>query len=274
MKPVATLTVALAAFTPLAAAWPSWLPAVDALVARQDSETSGEASASQTPTATGTGSSRQSSTRSSNTEETSAATTGGRDLNTAKVPTGSQTATRSRTTSVDDTAPGGGIVMITPAPNAGLNLYKIGSNVTFGWNYTNLVIKPTAVDVLASNSAANRIWTLTANMTYEDEASYTWDTEAQATDFQAPLLTDQYTLIVHDSDAEVTGAARPGFLATSNQFTFKLYKPQDYVPLSEWKCPTCSAAPPSLNSKGMPLIIGMSAATVLSFTWFVTGLSL
>lgn len=279
MKPVASLTVALAAFTPLAAAWPSWLPAVDALVARQDSETTGgEASASQTPTATGTGSSRASTTRSSNGEETSAATTGRRatgDLNTAEVPTGSQTATRTRTTSIDDTAPQGGVVMVTPAPNSpGLNLYKIGTNVTFGWNYTNLVIKPTAIDVLASNSVANQIWTLTANMTWEEEGSYTWDTEAQATDLQAPLLTDQYTLVIHDADAEITDTAKPGYLGTASQFTFKLYKPQEYVPLSEWQCTTCSAAPPSLNSKGMPLIMSMSAATVLGFTWFVTGLSL
>jgi hypothetical protein len=238
-----------------------------------------DAEASATPTPT-TGGSRT-STRSANDEDTtSAATTGGRqtgDLNTARVPTGSRTgtATRSRTTSIDDTAPVGGISMVTPAPTAaGLNLYKIGTNITFGWNYTNVVVNPTAIDVLASCSAAARVWTLTANMTWETEGSYTWDTQEQATDVQSPLLTEQYTLIIHDADAEVTDAARPGYLGTSSGFTFKMYKPQDYVPRNEWKCPTCSAAPPSLNSKGLPLVLAMSAATVMSFTWFVTGMAL
>lgn len=230
------------------------------------------------PTSTGTGAARASTARATDEESaTTVATTGRRattDLNTAEIPTG--TATRTRTPVIDDQAPVGGISMVTPAPtDPGTALYKIGTNVTFGWNYTNVLVNPTAIDVIASCSSAARAWTLTSNMTFESKGSYTWDTKELATDLQNPLLTDQYTLIVKDSETEVTDTPKAGYLSpNSGQFTFKMYKPQDYVPLSEWKCPTCSAAPPSLDSKVLPFVMTMSAATVLSFTWFAAGLSL
>lgn len=40
MKAVQSLALGLAVFTPLASAWPKWLPDVDALVVRQNDESS------------------------------------------------------------------------------------------------------------------------------------------------------------------------------------------------------------------------------------------
>lgn len=268
MKAITHLVVALAASTQLAAAWPQWLPEKDALVVRQDdSETSAEAEASETGEST---TRRQTTTpaptQSSDEEEETGSRTSGRarqtDLNTGRVPTGSQTATR--TTTIDPNAAAGNVVMMTPAvTDPGPRLYKIGNNVTFGWNYTNLLDPPTAVNVLASVSDVSRTWTLTQNMTWETTGAFIWETEEQANDVQSPLLTEEYTLVIYDADTEETDTPSPGKLGTFNTFKFGMYIPQEYVPFDKWVCPTCSAAPPSVDSKALGFALTMSVATVL-----------
>lgn len=163
--------------------------------------------------------------------------------------------------------------MLTPAPtDPGPNLYKIGDFVTFGWNYTNLKATPTAVDVVVSCSRATATWTLTQNMTFSTKGEYTWDSKEQATAVQSPLLTEEYTLIIYDSDSEMTATPRPGYLGVFDQFKFDMYKPRDYTPLAEWNCPTCSAAIPSVDRTALGFALTMSIVTVASFTWFVMGI--
>jgi len=164
--------------------------------------------------------------------------------------------------------------MITPAITMGTQLYRIGEYVTWAWNYTNLQANPTAVDVVVSCPKATQTWTLTSNMTFQSQGSYTWDTNAQATAVQSPLLTEQYVLIIHDSDADITAVPSAGYLGTFNQFRFGMYKSQDYQPLDQWNCATCNtnAAVPGLDKRAVGLAVSMSLVTLLSFTWFVTGL--
>lgn len=194
---------------------------------------------------------------------------------TGKTTTGKTTGkTTATTTSFDAADPAGSISMITPSTTNILELYKIGDFITWGWNYTNLQATPTAIDVLASCSFATRTFTLTQNMTFETLGSYTWDTAAYQTDnVQAQLLTEEYTLIIYDAESSVSATAEAGYLDTFDGFTFGLYATQSYTPLSEgWTCATCSSAVSPMEKRALGFAMSMSIITVLSFTWFVTGM--
>ncbi|CAK7242150.1 MAG: hypothetical protein STHCBS139747_003630 [Sporothrix thermara] len=172
--------------------------------------------------------------------------------------------------------PAGGIVMLTPATTANMELYKIGDYVTWGWNYTNLQATPTAIDILASCSFATRTFTLTQNMTFETLGSYTWDTGAyQSSNIASPLLTEEYTLIIYDAESSVSATAEAGYLDTFDGFTFGMYAPQSYTPLADgWTCATCSGALSDTERRALGFALTMSIITVFSFTWFVTGMRL
>jgi hypothetical protein len=164
--------------------------------------------------------------------------------------------------------------MLTPAASLGTPLYKIGDFVTWGWNYTDLQATPTAIDIVVSCKSATRSWTLTSNMTFPTSGSYTWDTKVQQTAVESPLLTEQYTLLIYDSNKGLSATPTPGYLNTFNSFTFGMYTPRPYTPLGEWNCATCSAAVSDLDRKALGFALSMSLITVLSFTWFVTGFGL
>lgn len=165
--------------------------------------------------------------------------------------------------------------MLTPTTTSGTQLYMIGDYVTWGWNYTDLLGTPTAIDVLVSCSTATETWTLTQNMTFETLGSFTWDTGAyQQTAVASPLLTEMYTLIIYDADSSISATADPGYLGTYDGFTFGLYTNKPYTPLADWVCVTCSAASSDLDRHALGAVLAMSVITVLSFTWFVTGFGL
>ncbi|KIH93690.1 hypothetical protein SPBR_04360 [Sporothrix brasiliensis 5110] len=221
-------------------------------------------------------------------QETSTTTTATKDgktttgKDTAKVtPTdkNGNTATLNKTveatrTTFNPVDPAGGVVMVTPATTANFQLYKIGDFVTWAWNYTGLQATPTAIDVLASCSFATRTFTLTQNMTFQTLGSYTWDTGAyQSSNVASPLLTEQYTLIIYDAESSVSATAEAGYLDTYDGFTFGMYAPQSYTPLSEgWMCATCSGALSDTERRALGFALTMSIITVVSFTWFVTGM--
>ena len=166
--------------------------------------------------------------------------------------------------------------MITPAVTAQMALYKIENTVTFVWNYTSLQGTPTAVDVLASCSFATRTWTLTQNMTFETQGTYTWDTKKFQEDNKAnQLLTEQYTLIIYDSDGGISATPEAGYLNTFQGLMFGMYEKQSYTPLaSGWQCASCSGAMSDMDKRAIGFALTMCTVTVLSFTWFVTGLGL
>jgi hypothetical protein len=103
--------------------------------------------------------------------------------------------------------------------------------------------------------------------------SVVWDTGAyQATAIQNPLLTETYTLIIYDAGAAETAPPSAGFLATFDSYAFGMYIPQPYTPLADWQCATCSGAMSDIERHALRMVIGMGLITVLSFTWFTTGL--
>ncbi|KAK0748864.1 hypothetical protein B0T21DRAFT_29506 [Apiosordaria backusii] len=184
------------------------------------------------------------------------------------------TSDKPRKTEFNPQDPAGSVIMVTPAALAGYQLYKIGDYITWAWNYTNLQGSPTAIDVLVTCTEAKQTWTLTQNMTFQEQGSYTWDTGAyDRTAVASPLLMEQYALMIHDADTGPTAAPTAGLLAPFNGFKFGLYTPKPYTPMSEgWKCASCSAANGmSIDRRAVGAAAAMSVITVLSFTWFVAG---
>ena len=120
--------------------------------------------------------------------------------------------------------------MMTPSALATSTYYKIGvDSVSLVWNYTSLSVTPSKVDVLVSCSANQATYTLASNTSYEETGSVVWDTKAEQTG-RAPLLTETYTLIIHDSEKALTDRPESGHLGSYNQFTFGMYIPQKYTP--------------------------------------------
>ncbi|CAK7275150.1 hypothetical protein SEPCBS119000_006548 [Sporothrix epigloea] len=210
-----------------------------------------------------------------NGKQTGKSTTG--KTTTGKTTTGKTTDGKKTTapthTTFNDADPIGGVVMLTPAATADMQLYKIGDYVTWGWNYTNLQATPTAIDILATCSFASRTFTLTQNMTFDKQGSYTWDTGAyQSSHISSPLLTEEYNLIIYDSDSSLTAGAEAGYLGAFEGPKFGLYAPQSYTPLNDgWTCATCSGALSQTERQALGFALLMSVITVLSFTWLVTG---
>jgi len=192
-------------------------------------------------------------------------------VNTEWSNAGNSSAVASQTIDVDPRDPAGGVALRTPAIISGSQYYKIGDWVTFVWNYTSLSVTPTAVDVLATGSANAVTYTITANMTYEPTVSVLWDT-SQFTDLSAPLLTQMYTLFVHDTDKAPDAVASPGYLATFNQYRFGMYLKESYVPLNQFKCVTCNSASALADMHAVKGLMLMGIITSLSFVWFFAGL--
>ncbi|KAI7221162.1 hypothetical protein KC333_g1946 [Hortaea werneckii] len=177
------------------------------------------------------------------------------------------------TTSIDPRLPAGGISMITPNALTS-HYYKIGTEagknfVTFAWNYTSLSVTPSAVDVLASCSLNSQTYTIATNLSISDPTqSVVWDTGKYQESATVPLLTETYTLIIHDAAKDVTATAGAGHLGSWSQFYFGMYTPQPYTPLSDWVCATCNGALSSVERQTLGFMFGMATVTVLTFGWF------
>ncbi|KAF4430979.1 hypothetical protein F53441_13925 [Fusarium austroafricanum] len=254
MRPTSNLlqlAVCLSSLAPLAAAWPSWFPQADSVVVRR-------VAYAEMPQETGVLKARQDDKKTeedaSSTRKNSAKQT---NLNTAKDETGTETRTATetgkkksgtkteksgpkRTTFSADVQPGGVSMTLPDTMYVPTPLFKIGDYATFGWNYTSLEGTPTAIDVLVSQSSAGETYTLTANMTFATNPTYVWDTRKQANDPNAPLNVGMYTLIIKDSDSEVSDVPSPGYLQVQKTFQFGMYTPAAYTPYPQWNCDICN----------------------------------
>ncbi|MCJ1254492.1 hypothetical protein MMC24_002307 [Lignoscripta atroalba] len=226
---------------------------------------------SDSPSATITESPETSGTAKLSATETSgrsaAASTG---ASTAKQTGSSKTTKKATPTSIDPRLPAGGIEMVTPSAIAQASYYKIGDSVTFAWNYTSLSVTPSAIDVLVSCAGNGATYTLASNSSVAPTGIVTWDTRPEETGAN-PLLTDTYTLIIHDAAKDVTAVPSPGYLGAYDQFTFGMYIPQQYTPLNEYVCATCNSALSDMERQTLKFLFGMGVITIMSFTWFAGG---
>ncbi|KAJ0118289.1 hypothetical protein J7T55_009072 [Diaporthe amygdali] len=286
----AHFTTVLLSLAPIASAyaWPEWLPELDALVVRRQDSDSTTSSAKATATASATDdpadagnlntagiTSASDSGTASATGDSSASATGTATGTDKDASSTSKKSSKTTSASVNADDPAGSAVMLTPQTTLTSALYRIGEYVTMGWNYTNVQVTPTAVDLVISCTTASESWTLTSNMTYETSAAFTWDTGAfQSDSVQQPLLVEQYILYIYDADASISATAGPGELTAAAAMTFGLYTGQPYTPLaSGWVCATCnSGAMSSSERQALGFLFTVAAITVASFTWFVTGL--
>lgn len=243
--------------------------------------TASEASATQTDSATKTTETAKATATTTDAASATDLNTAGKTTSDTASETGTDTKSNSKTssgskstTSVNEDDPAGSAVLQTPVTTLTSALYKIGDYATFAWNYTNLQVTPTAVDLVVSASSST--WILTSNMTFETDASYLWDTAAyqtQAMNNQQPLMVEKYTLYILEAESKVTATAGPGSLTANAALTFGLYTGQPYTGLSEgWVCGTCSGALSDSDKRALGFLFTMVGITVMSFTWFVTGL--
>lgn len=179
------------------------------------------------------------------------------------------TKTTSTSVSIDSDSPAGGVTMITPNALSTSSYYKIKDYVTFAWNYTSLSVTPSAIDILASCSANDATYTIAMNQSVSGPTgAVTWDTGAYQSSATIPLLTETYTLIIHDAAKDIDATASPGYFSTYDQFTFGMYVPQPYTPIADYVCATCNGALSSMERQTMGFMFSMVALTVLSFGWF------
>lgn len=99
----------------------------------------------------------------------------------------------------------------------------------FAWNYTSLLAPPNAIDIFVTCNANKATYTISNNATFEPTGRIVWNTSADQTG-SAPLLTETYTLVIHDADQDVTAIPQAGHLAVYNQFHFGMYLRQTYEP--------------------------------------------
>lgn len=255
--------------------WPRFLPEIDSLVVRQQDNNPDSATSQASATNTGSVAPKATGSSATNKVTTSPSTQSGSTAGGKGSSSTSNKPTTAQPTSYDPRIPAGGVSMLTPAPISGAQYYKIGDHVTFAWNYTSLLGTPASINVVATCSANNQLYTLAANQTITNGTqAVVWDTNAyQSENPTVQLVMETYTLIIYDAAGSISAPARAGYLAPYNQFTFGMYKPQPYQDLNDgFQCATCSGALSEMERRALGFMLGMSALTVLSFTWFVRGI--
>jgi hypothetical protein len=280
----------LVLFSTIASAWPwpKFLPDLDSIIVRRagkknvrsayppkltllllgsSSAAATETTVSESPKAT-TGSGSMKITAAPSTTG-SVKATGSGSKSDSITGTRKTTATGAKHTIYDPRLAPGGLSMTLPANALGVQLYKIGDWVSFGWNYTSLSVTPTALDILATNNANSVTFTLAQNQTFDATPRFYWDTSNQSPETPYPQAT--YGLVIYDSDSSPSAAASAGYLAVYNSFKFIMYQKQDYHDETGINCVTCSGAMSDMDRKAVRFAVGMGIITVLSFTWFVGG---
>ncbi|OBT49111.1 hypothetical protein VE00_00216 [Pseudogymnoascus sp. WSF 3629] len=258
----ATFLVLLSTFT-AAWPWPSFFPEIDSLVVRANEDQSSSQTSSETtskPTQTPSSSQHKS---------TSGSVTKG--SSTTSKPTKS-----AAHTTYDPRSPAGGITVVSPTATAGMPIFKIGDKATFGFNFTDLLATPTALNIMATCTLNQAMYTIAMNQTINGTATTqqaVWDSNGYETS-SAPLVVATYTLIIYDSEGSVSDAPVAGYLSPFKSFTFGMYNGQDYTDDSgPVPCISCSGAFGSLERNALGFMFGMSIITVMTFTWFVNGLN-
>lgn len=182
------------------------------------------------------------------------------------------TTSRRRTTRIPANAPAGGVDMKSPSVFDGMQYYKInGDPITWSYNFTSLVVTPTAINVEAFCSKTQQYYSIAHNYS-SSETTVTWDTDKFQSTATNQLVMETYTLFMYDAAASRTDIPKPGHLGVFNRLQFALYNPTPYVHLKEWECPTCSDASSTTLDHGVKILLGTALLTVLSFTWFIRGM--
>jgi len=225
------------------------------------------AKTSNQPTATNTGGGNNNNNDNKDNNSNKDASSTAKETGSNK-PSGTKTQSgKSKSTSFDPRLPAGGLTMVTPNAIAGTQYYKVGDWVTFAWNYTSLSVTPTAIDVLASCTANQATYTISVNMS-ASQTEVLWNT-GETPDGQAPFLTENYKLLIYDSDLSATAAPRAGYLGAFTGFTFGMYLKQPYTALADgYTCPNCNGALSHFEKMTLSTMFFTTGTTIGSLLYF------
>ena len=182
-----------------------------------------ERTAKETGKKTDSADNTKSVTKTGDKSEASASETGtqtGKKAKSTKKADKTEKASKTSSVSIDPAGAQGAISMITPAMTSSTYI-KIGDEVTFVWNYTNLIVTPSKIDVVASNT--DGAWTIASNITCKETGSVVWNTSDEAT----PLPMESYTFIVYDSEEGPTAVPKAGHLSPYQNYPFAMYSPRN-----------------------------------------------
>lgn len=137
--------------------------------------------------------------------------------------------------SIPQTAAAGGLTFTQPPQTGAASFYKIAPSqpITFGWNFTALIITPTHLTVSAICDNGNTYPVGPTDGVIDGTATQVvWDIYSyQQANPSKPLAQASYTLTIWDdrgSDAPRLG----GYFSPNSGLKFALYTPQPYTPLS------------------------------------------
>jgi len=182
-----------------------------------------------------------------------------------------KTGTATKSLKIPATAQAGTVVMVSPNVYQKPEYYRIGATITWVWNYTNVIAKPTAIDIQARAELGKNTYDIAMNQS-ADTTKAVWDTGEYQKNALTKLPEATYTLIIKEAGKEPNYVAGPGYLSTYQNTRFGLYNSEKYVPYDEWvcvKCPKNDAA----GGLGEPIVIrimiAMGLVTAFSFSWFL-----
>ncbi|KAG0703656.1 hypothetical protein DFH29DRAFT_915558 [Suillus ampliporus] len=131
-----------------------------------------------------------------------------------------------------------GAVTITMPPIQSTSYYKIAPSeyITFGWNFTSIVVTPTAITVAAVGANGNTYPVGPTDGVLPGTAqSVVWYPYGyQIANPSLPLVQASYTLHIWASGGP-SAAPTPGYLAPNSELVFAMYTPQAYTPLTSGK---------------------------------------
>jgi len=175
----------------------------------------------------------------------------------------------SSTISVPQSAPAGGLT-ITQPPQTAVSFFKIAPSqlVTFGWNFTSLIVTPTRLTVSAVCDNGNTYPVgPTDGIIPGSATSVVWDPYGyDQANPNTPLAQASYTLHIW-GDRGPNAPRAPGLLDPNSALKFALYTPQAYTPLSSgWQCSGC-------NSGSISSYVAHPAFTCVMITFTIMLLS-
>jgi hypothetical protein len=179
------------------------------------------------------------------------------------------TSSTSNTTSVfipPQTAPAGTISMTMP-PQTVTSYYKIAPNqvITFGWNFSDVLVTPTHLTVSAGCDNQNTYPVGPTDGVIPGTATtVTWDVYSYQTAHpNTPLAPGTCTLSIWD-DRGPNPTRAPGYLQPAEDLQFALYTPEPYTPLaSGWSCTVCSSGMRSMATH--PLTVSLLVTFIVAF---------
>lgn len=283
MKP-SQLLASVVAMSSLSAALPDAFSGSNALaefknvlIGRQDRSSQSSSAPTESARSSDSRQSGSSSpTASGSARESSSGDSKPTDKDQSQSGSGSRTTGRPTPTNFGPDVQPGGVNMITPSAIAGSQLYKIDDQVTFVFNYTSLSASPNAVDVMATCTANQATYTIALNQSVEATHTIVWDTKNYISDYpnSAPLLTENYQLMIYDSNSSVSAVPKPGYLAPFKMMSFAMYTKQPYVEWKDFKCANCNSAMSAMELLTVKAMFITSATTIGSFLYFAASFGL